>query len=61
MLFGKWMEIKWQEELLRQAKEIIIKGGELHFKVIVRGKERLPEIHSYPHNYLKCNIEILTE
>jgi len=55
------MEMKWQEELLRQAKEIMIKGGELHFKVIVRSKERLPEICSYPNNFLKCNTETLTE
>lgn len=55
------MEIEWREELLRQAQEIMIKGGELHFKVIVRGKERLPEIHTYPHNFLKCNTEVLAE
>lgn len=55
------MEIRWEQELIRQAQEVMIKGGELHFKVIVRGKERLPEIHSYPQNYLKCNTETLTE
>lgn len=55
------MEINWRDELLRQAQGIMIKGGELKFKVIVRGKERLPEIHSYPQNFLKCNTEVLTE
>ena len=55
------MEINWEQELCRQAKEIMVKGGELHFKVIVRGKERLPEIRSYPNNFLKCDTEVLTE
>jgi hypothetical protein len=55
------MEIKWTEELLRQAQEIMIKGGELTFKVIRRGNERIPEIYSYPENRVKCKTETLTE
>jgi len=55
------MEIKWQEELLRQAQEIMIKGGELRLVVIRRGNERIPEIYSYPENKVKCKIEVLTE
>jgi len=55
------MEIKWTEELLRQAKEIMIKGGELKFKVIRRNNERIPEIYSYPENRVKCNTEVLAE
>jgi hypothetical protein len=55
------MEIKWSDELLRQAQEIMIKGGELHFKVIRRGNERLSEIHTYPTNFVKCNTEVLAE
>ena len=55
------MEIRWSEELLRQAKEIMIKGGELKFVVIRRGNERIPEIFTYPENRVKCNTETLTE
>jgi hypothetical protein len=55
------MEIKWSEELMRQAQEIMIKGGELHFKVIKRGNERLPEIRAFPDNFLKCDTEVLAE
>ncbi len=55
------MEIKWQEELLRQAQGIMIKGGELKFIVARRGNERIPEIYSYPENRTVCNKESLTE
>jgi len=55
------MEIKWQEELLRQAKDIMIKGGEIRFVVVRRNNERIPEIFSYPENKTRCNVEILTE
>ena len=55
------MEIEWSKELLRQAQEIMIKGGELRFIVARRGNERIPEIFSYPENKVKCSIEKLTE
>jgi hypothetical protein len=55
------MEIDWQEELLRQAKEIMIKGGELKFVVLRRGADRIPEIYSYPENKTRCRTETLTE
>lgn len=55
------MEINWSDELMRQAQEIMIKGGELRFKVIVRGKDRLPEINSYPGNFIRCKTETLAE
>lgn len=55
------MEIEWREELLRQAQEIMIKGGELNFKVLRRGNERIPEIYSYPENKVRCKTEVLTE
>lgn len=55
------MEIRWTEELLRQAKEIMIKGGELRFVVIRRNDERIPEIYSYPENKIRCNTETLID
>lgn len=55
------MEIKWSEELMRQATEVMIKGGELHFRVIKRGLERIPEILIYPDNRVLCDKETLTE
>lgn len=55
------MEIKWSEELLRQAQEVMIKGGELHFKVTRRDNKRIPEIYTYPENRTACSIETLTE
>lgn len=55
------MEIKWNEELLRQAKDIMVKGGELKFKVIRRGNERIPEIYSYPENKIRCTTETFAE
>ena len=55
------MEIEWQQELLRQANEIMIKGGELRFIVIRRNTERIPEIYSYPENKILCKTEPLTE
>jgi hypothetical protein len=55
------MEIKWAEELMRQAQEIMIKGGELRFIVARRGNERIPEIYTYPANRIMCNKEILVE
>ena len=55
------MEINWQEELIRQAQGIMIKGGELTFKVIRRNNERIPEIYSYPENRVKCKTEVLAE
>ena len=55
------MEIKYEAELLRQAKEIMIKGGELRFVVIRRNQERIPEIYSYPENKVRCNIETLID
>lgn len=55
------MEIRWQEELLRQAQEVMIKGGELKFLVIRRGNERIPEIYSYPENKVRCSIETLID
>lgn len=55
------LEINWREELLRQAQEIMIKGGELHFKVTRRDNKRLPEIYIYPENRTACNLEILIE
>ncbi len=55
------MEIRWQEELLRQAQEVMIKGGELKFLVIRRGNERIPEIYSYPENKTRCSIETLID
>lgn len=53
--------VRWQEELLKQAEKIMIQGGELHFKVIVRQQERIPEIRPYPDNYIRCKTEIFTE
>ena len=55
------MEIEWQEELLRQAKEVMIKGGEVRFVVIRRNGDRIPEIYSYPENKIRCKTETLTE
>lgn len=55
------MEIAWADELLRQAKEVMIKGGELRFVVLRRGNERIPEIYSYPENKTRCKTEVLTE
>jgi len=55
------MEITWREELLRQAQELMIKGGELRFLVIRRNGERIPEIYSYPNNKVRCKTETLTE
>lgn len=55
------MEIKYEQELLRQAKEIMIKGGELRFVVLRRGNERIPEIYSYPENKIRCNSETLID
>lgn len=55
------MEIQWTEELLRQAQEVMIKGGELRFLVIRRGNERIPEIYSYPENKIRCSVETLVD
>jgi hypothetical protein len=55
------MEIRWQEELIRQAQEVMIKGGELKFLVLRRGNERIPEIYTYPENKVRCSTEYLTE
>ncbi len=55
------MEIKWKEELIRQAQEIMIKGGELRFVVIRRNNERIPEIYTYPENKVRCNTETLID
>ena len=55
------MEIRWKEELLRQAQEVMIKGGELRFVVIKRGQERILEIYSYPSNKIKCATETLID
>jgi hypothetical protein len=55
------MEIKWEEELLRQANEIMLKGGELRFVVLRRGEERIPEIYSYPENKIRCKTETLID
>lgn len=55
------MEIAWKEELLRQAQEIMIKGGELRFLVIRRGNERIPEIYSFPENKIRCKTETLID
>lgn len=55
------MEIKWEQELMRQAQEIMIKGGELHFKVTRRDNKRLPEIYIYPENRTACSLETLIE
>ena len=55
------MEIEWREELMRQAQEVMIKGGELIFKVEKRGNERIPEIFIYSGNKTKCKTEILAE
>lgn len=55
------MEISWEEELMRQAKDIMIKGGELRFLVLRRNGDRIPEIYSYPENKVRCKTETLTE
>ena len=55
------MEIKWDKELLRQAQEIMLKGGELKFIVARRGNDRFPEIYTYPENRIACNKETLVE
>lgn len=55
------MEVRWEEELIRQAKLIMIQGGELHFRVIKRQRERIPDIRVYPENYIKCKSEILVD
>jgi 16S rRNA G1207 methylase RsmC len=55
------MDIAWNEELIRQAKEVMVKGGELRFVVIKRGSERIPEIYTYPENKVRCSTEYLTE
>lgn len=55
------MQINWRDELLRQAQEIMIKGGELKFIVARRGNERIPEILSYPENRVVCSRETLSE
>lgn len=55
------MEINWREELVRQAQEIMIKGGELKFKVTRRDNKRLPEIYIYPENRTACSTETLIE
>ena len=52
--------VGWREELLRQAEKIMVRGGELNFKVIPRGRERIPEIRCYPENYVRCRTETLT-
>jgi len=55
------MEIKWRDELIRQAQEVMIKGGELRFVVIRRNNERIPEIYSYPENKTRCSTETLID
>ncbi len=55
------MQIDWREELLSQAQEIMIKGGELRLVVIRRGNERIPEIYSYPENKIRCKTETLID
>jgi len=55
------LEIKWDKELLRQAQEIMLKGGELKFIVARRGNDRFPEIYTYPENRIACNKETLVE
>ena len=45
------MEIaEWERELLKSAKEILIKGGKLEFIVYKRDNKRKPVIHTYPEN-----------
>ena len=51
--------VKWQEELLKQAEKIMIQGGQLHFIVIKRQRERIPEIRIFPENFIKCKTETL--
>ncbi len=55
------MEIRWKEELIRQAQEVMIKGGELRLVVIRRGNERIPEIYTYPENKVRCSTETLID
>ena len=53
--------IEWQKELIKQAEVIMLKGGELIFKVEKRGPERVPEIFIYPDNKIRCKSEFLIE
>ena len=55
------MEIKWREELLKRAEEILIKGGKLEFIVYKRenNKRRL-FLHLYPENKIELSeVEII--
>jgi hypothetical protein len=49
----------WREAIVAAGEHIMRHGGELCFRVVVRGNERLPSISVFPENYIKCKTEIL--
>ena len=53
--------MRWQDELMRSANDIMIKGGELRFTVIVRDRQRIPMIYVYLDNKVVCNTETLID
>ena len=55
------MEVRWKDALWKAANEIMIKGGELHFKVIKRERERIAEVYIYPENRVRCRKETIID
>lgn len=55
--------MKWEEELLKKAREIVIKGGKLELVVYKRefNKRRLL-LHSYPENKTELpDVEVIID
>lgn len=55
------MEVRWKDALWKAANEVMIKGGEVHFKVLKRDRERIPEIYMYPNNKVRCRSETIID
>ena len=51
--------VEWQKELITAGEYIMKQGGELHFRVTKRGRERIPTISIFPDNYIRCKTETL--
>ena len=55
------MEVSWRDVLIKQAENIMTKGGKLEFIVLVRDRKRFPIIHTYPDNQIICKTETLID
>ena len=56
------MALKWHEEIIKAAKEVMIRGGRLEFIVYKRqGNKRKPVILKYIDNEINCDEEEIVD